>query len=289
MKKTIFTLISLALLTAATPAIAENACDENMCPQVPKVSGAISSTLSKITGMNLVLSSILEGQVKKQMDKALSANFKVDIKPFGAKSLLDGKFQKITAQAPSASVEGIYLSNIKAESVCGYNHFVYKDGNVFTAENFLMSFDAEVSSNDVQKLLQTPEYKKVVDSLNVKVGNIYVTKVFDTKAEIKNNRLSYSFRFSSPLTLGQAKLISTSMGLEVVDGKLTFTDIQTNSSIANSSLNAILPIVNKLNPFAIKTAILNNTESSINIKDIKFENNKILIKGLVIVPKNYYN
>ena len=79
------------------------------------------------------------------------------------------------------------------------------------------------------------------------------------------------------------------MGLAVHEGKILFTDVHTSSSHANANINAFLPIINKLNPFIYKSDILNNPKSTIKIKDVDFVNNKIVIKGLVIVPKNYYN
>lgn len=54
-------------------------------------------------------------------------------------------------------------------------------------------------------------------------------------------------------------------------------------------MNSILPVINKLNPLVINTAILNNPKSMIKINDINISGDKIVIKGLVIVPKNYYN
>lgn len=291
MKKINLIWVFICTLVLSAPALAldESVCDTSMCPAVPKVSGPIASTLSKVTGMNFFVSKTIESQVKKQMDKALTADFKVKITPFGARSMMQGKFEKITAHADSAYIDGFYLSNINAESLCGYNHFLYKDGQVYTNENFLLGFTADVTSNDLQKIISTPEYMKLVNSMNVNVAGISVFKIFDPKAEIKYNRLIFSMRVVSPLTMGQPKLISSSMGMAVENGRILFTDIQTTPAIASTNLNSILPVLNKLNPLTFKTNILNNSKSIIKIQDVNFENDKIVLKGLVIVPKNYYN
>lgn len=281
-------MLFMGLINPAV-ALEGSVCDTSMCPTPVKVNGPVSSALSKVTGMNFLLSSILESQVKKQMDKALTADFKVDIEPFGAKSLMEGKFKKISAHADPAYLEGFYLSNIKAESVCGYNHFLYKGGEVYTNENFLLEFSADVTSNDLQKIINTPEYMKLMNSMNINVAGISVFKIFDPKAEVKNNRLVFSMRIASPMTMGQPKLVSSSMGMAVENGRILFTDLQTTPALASTNLNAVLPIVNKLNPFTFKSAILNNPKSIIKIQDVNFVNDKIVLKGLVIVPKNYYN
>ena len=290
--KSLKTLITcIIILFNISSVSAQNCMDENksMCPAVPQVNGPVSAVLSKITGMNAIISATLESQVRKQINKALNADFKVEITPFGAKSMLEGKFKKISFQADSAYTEGIYLSNITAESLCGYNHFIYKNGQVYTNENFLLGFSANITSEDLQKSVSTPEYTKLINSMNVNFGNISLFKVFSPKAEIKNNKLVFSLRVSSPLTFNEPKLVSTEMGLDVQDGKFVFTDIKVTPNHSSVNLNSILPVINKLNPFVIHAGILNNPDSIIEIKDVKIENNKINIKGLVIVPKNYYN
>lgn len=281
--------ILLAVIMISAQAYALD-CESDMCPSVPqKINGPVSSVLSKVTGMNWILSSVIESQVKKQMDKALLGDFKVDITPYGGKTLLDGKFKKMTGHSDHIYVEGLYLSDVNAESVCEYNHFIYKDGQVYTNENFVLSYSASVTSDDLQKTVATPQYLKLLNSMNVSVGNISVFKIFDPKAEIKNNRMVFSLKVISPLTLGEPKRISTDMGLEVEDGKIMFTDVRTTPNLTSVNLNSILPVINKLNPFVYKANVMNNSKSIIKVQNVNINDNKIIIGGLVIVPKNYYN
>ena len=284
-------IILIALLLSFMPVYAADcsSADTMICPAVPKVNGPISATFSRITGMNAIIEATLESQVKKQLNKALTGDFKVEITPFGAKSMLQGKFKKISFHSDSAYLEGIYLSNITAESLCGYNHFIYKNSQVYTNENFLMGFSADITSDDLQKSISTPQYLKLMNSMNVSMGNISLFKIFDPRAEIKNNRLVFSLRVASPLTFNEPKLISTSMGIAVENGQFVFTDVKTTPGLSSANLNTILPIINKLNPFVFHAGILNNPDSIIKIKDVNFSDNKIIVKGLVIVPKNYYN
>ncbi len=287
--KILITLLFILAVSASANAQNYNNPDNVMCPAVPQVNGPVSAALSKVTGMNAIISTTLESQVRKQLNKALNGDFKVEITPFGAKSMLEGKFKNIAFQSDSAYTEGIYLSNITAESMCGYNHFIYKNGQVYTNENFLLGFNANITSEDLQKSVTTPEYMKLVNSMNIKMGNLTLLKVFSPKAGIKNDRLFFSLMVSSPLTFNEPKSVSTEMGLDVEDGKFVFTDIKVTPSSSSFNINSVLPIINKLNPFVIHASVLNDPESIIKINDLKIENNKINIKGLVIVPKNYYN
>ncbi len=279
------------LLLSAMPVLAESATTEalNMCPATPVVNGPISAALSKYSGMNYLVSTTLESQVRRQMNKALSGNFKVDITPFGAMSMLEGKFKSIEAHSDSAIIDGLYLSNVSGQSLCGYNRFVYKNGEVLTAENFLLGFRAEITSNDLQKMMNTPEYTRLLNSLNVNFGNVSVLKVFDPKAEIKDNKLIITVRYMAPLAMREPKKASIKMGIIAQDGNIEFTDIETVSSHSAFNVNGLLPILNKLNPLAFNANVLNNSKSIIKLKDVAIINDRIIIKGLVIVPKNYYN
>lgn len=261
---------------------------ETKCPETPNVNGKISATLSKITGMNLIIANTLESQVKKQVDKALDGDFEVKITPFGGKSMLQGKFKTLEFSAPSANLEGLALTNIKAESVCEYNHFVYKKGEVYTNTDFTLAFSAEITNDDLKEIVSSSEYQKLIKSMNVGVGNFSFIKIYDPIATIQNKKLNFSIKVLSPLTYYEPKTITTTMELVVEDGKLTFTEITTTPQI-KTNLSSIIPIINKINPFIINTAIMNNTDSSIRIQNIDISEDRIFVKGLVIVPKNYYN
>lgn len=282
-----FLLLIFVVIFAFAQNIAYSAC-ELSCPDIPKVNGKISSTLSKITGMNALISNTLEAQVKKQVDKALEGDFEVKITPFGGKSMLQGKFKTLELSAPSANLEGLSLTNIKAKSACEYNHFVYKNGEVYTNEDFTLVFSAEITNDDLKEIIMAPEYQKLVKSLNVHVGNFSFIKVYDPIAEVKDNNLRFAIKVMSPLTYYEPKTISTTMKLAVEDGQLVFTEITTTPQL-KSNLSSIIPIINKINPFIINTAILNNHDSSIKIQTINILDDRIFVKGLVIVPKNYYN
>ena len=282
-----FFIITFLILFITTPVFA-NCNYQAKCPETPAVNGKFSATLSKITGMNALIANTLESQVKKQLDKALEGDFAVEITPFGARSMLQGKFKKLQFSAPSANIEGLALTNIKAESLCDYNHFVYKNGEVYTNEDFTLSFSAEITNDDLKELVMMPEYQKLVKSLNVGVGNFSFIKVYDPLAEVVDNKLKFSVKVMSPLTYYEPKIISTTMGIVVENGQLTFTEISTTPQV-KTNLSSIIPLINKINPFIINTAIMNNPDSSIRVQNIDILENKIFVKGLVIVPKNYYN
>ena len=239
--------------------------------------------------MNFLISKTLESQVKKQLDKALLGDFDVQIQPFGGLSMLQGKFRRIVADSPYINLEGFYLSNVHGESLCDYNHFVYSYGNVYTAENFIISFSAEATSLDLQKLVETPQYKKLINSLNINVGGMSVFKVFEPQVTIENNRILLLFKYFSPMTMKTPKDLKAYLSIYAQDGQIMFGEMEFVPSLSSINMRNLLPIINKLNPLVYNTNILNNENSFIKVTSLDFIDNKIVIKGLVIVPKNYYN
>ena len=161
-----------------------------------------------------------------------------------------------------------------------------KGDDVYSAENFLSKFDVNITSNDIQQTFAAGKFTKTLESMSVSMGNIIVFKVFEPSAAIKNNRFDLSMKIISPLiTGGKTKTISMNMGLGVQDGQVQFTDIKLNQGSANVNLNALLPIINKLNPFMYETTLLKTKGSIVRINDIKMVNNSINIAGTVFIPK----
>ena len=71
----------------------------------------------------------------------------------------------------------------------------------------------------------------------------------------------------------------------VLDGKIQFTDVQLNQGSARMNINALLPIINKLNPFMYETTMLKTKGSIVRVSDINIVNNNINITGSVFIPK----
>ena len=263
------------------------AIDTSLCPRPPyAVSSGFPLFLSNATGMNFLLTKIGEITLENQLKKELGAKFDVQIYAYGAKNLIDGKFKKITASAKNVTIDGVHISSINSESVCDYNHFVTKGDDVYAAENFLSKFDVTLTSDDIKQTFAAGKFAKTLDSMSVKVNNFIVFKVFDAQAAIVNNRFDLSMKMVSPIiTGGKTKTISVNMGLAVLDGKIQFTDVQLNQGSARMNINALLPIINKLNPFMYETTILKTKGSIVRVSDINIVNNNINITGSVFIPK----
>ena len=272
------------------PAFAQ--CDLSVCKQPPyPVTNGAGEFFSKITGMNFIVTKTAESAIERSIKKQLGAKFDVEITPYGGKGLFEGKFKKITAEGENVTIEGMQFSRIYAESLCEYNRFIFKDfyKEIYTAEPFLMGYTAVFTSEDLQKTLLSEQYRTFLDSLTVKVGSVTMFKVFDPQVPINGDRLHLAVRIVTPMFFSNsAKQVSVDLALEVADEQIVFSDIKFNNGAKYISADALLPLINKLNPFVYKTNIMDNRNSIVKVSDIKVADGMVIVKGSVLVPKNYY-
>ena len=288
MQKIVFFI--LLVFGFCTPVFAQ--CDTSVCKQPPyPVTEGAGSFFSKITGMNFIVTKTAESAIERSIKNNLGAEFDVEIIPYGGKELFDGKFKKITADGENVVIDGMHFSRILAESLCEYNQFIFKDfyREIYTAEPFLLGYQAVLTSDDLQKTLLSEEYEKLLNSLTLQIGGISMLRVFAPQFSINGDRLHLSVNIASPMFLsGSSKKVSADIRLEVQDGQIVFSDIEFGDGLKYISTDALLPVINKLNPFVYKANIMDNKNCIVKVSDIKVADGMIVIKGSVLVPKNYY-
>ncbi len=267
-------------------------CDTSVCKQPPyPVSDGAGAFFSKVTGMNFIVTKTAESAIERSIKKKLGAKFDIEITPYGGKGLFEGKFKKITAEGENVVIDGMHFSRIYAESLCEYNQFIFKDfyKEIYTAEPFLAEYTAVLTSDDLQKTVLSEQYRKFLESLTVKIGNMVMFRAFDPQISVNGDKLHLSVRVVTPMSFSNsAKQVSVDLGLEVQDEQIVFSDISFNNGAKFLSADALLPFINKLNPFVYKANIMDNRNSIVKVHNIKVSDGMVLIKGSVLVPKNYY-
>jgi hypothetical protein len=262
------------------------AFDNSLCPQPPyPVRSGIPLFFSNITGSNLILTGTLETVIQNELKKQFGAKFDVQIYPYGAKDLMDGKFKRVTANAKNVVINNWYITSVTSDSVCGYNRFVKNGDEVYSAENFLSKFEVVISSDDLNKIFQSSEYAKMLNSAKFSFNQIIFFRIFDPAAVIVKNRIDLSFKWLSSLgASGAPAVVSLNTGLAVENGKIKFTDIRINKGRIN--LDRLLPLINKINPFVYETDIMKTKGSIVQIDNVNIVNNNSVIQGSVFIPKS---
>lgn len=252
------------------------------------VSNGAMQFISNASGTNFLLTKIVEATFQKELKKEMQSNFNVEIKAYGAKNFLDGKFKNLTVESKKINSQNVSATNFYANSLCDYNHIILKDDKLYFAENFLLEYSSEITDNDLKRTVLSPNYLNLINKIDLSLGGLTLFKIHEPTIEIKNNRIYMSAKMTNMTFYGtKTQIFKMNSKLKVQDEKIVFTDVNIGSNNYGLSQSFVLSMINNLNPFVFNFKIDDNNRAKIKVKDLKIENNTIYVKGIVIIPKNY--
>ncbi len=281
--KKIIILLGLCLLSS-TASIAANC--EYSCVEPYDINGKFSTFISNITGLNFTQTKISEAVLKKSISKTLKGdkNLKVDIESYSAKDLKNGIFKSLLISGENVVLEDIYLSSLELKSLCDFNYVQYdKKGNLTFKEDFPMSFNITMDSDDINNTMKSEKYKKVINDVNkLGLGGI---KVASTTSSIRGNKFYYALNIEIPFIKKEQK-VEISADIKVKNGKIDFDNTRLASNSFNLDLKRFDFLMDYLNPLDFSVNIFNNKDAKVYIKNIAIKNNTIVTDGTVVVPKD---
>lgn len=253
------------------------------CVEPYNMNNKFSSFISSITGLNFTRSKISEAVIEKSINKCVKGNkLNVALDSYSAKDLANGIFKSIRISGKNVSIDGIYLSSLDVKSLCEFNYVEYdKNGNIVFKEDFPMSFNIEMSNDDINKTMQSERYKKVINDLNrLGLGGI---KVSSTEASVRGNKFYYSFMLSIPFM--KDRKVELTADLKVKDGQIDFENTRLVSNSFKLDLKKVDFLMKYLNPLNFSVNIFENNDAKIYIRNIAIKNNIINANGIIIIPK----
>ena len=281
--KKIIILLGLCLLSS-TASIAANC--EYSCVEPYDINGKFSTFISNITGLNFTQTKISEAVLKKSISKTLKGdkNLKVDIESYSAKDLKNGIFKSLLISGENVVVEDIYLSSLELKSLCDFNYVQYdKKGNLTFKEDFPMSFNITMDSDNINNTMKSEKYKKVINDVNkLGLGGI---KVASTTSSIRGNKFYYALNIEIPFIKKEQK-VEISADIKVKNGKIDFDNTRLASNSFNLDLKRFDFLMDYLNPLDFSVNIFNNKDAKVYIKNIAIKNNTIVTDGIIVVPKD---
>ena len=244
-------------------------------------------TISSVSGFNLLTKNIIEHQISQRLKKELNADFKIKIDTFYGNNILNGEFKNLSASAKSIVFNNFYISNIKANTICDYNHVEYVDNKIIFKENMPIKYSSQVTQDDLNKTIESTEYKKIINKMN---GNDYISSLFNIKAskiEIKDNKINLKYEFLplSDITKGFMKPINVNLKADIKakDGKIVLCDVELNSK-KQKHLPKYLTTV--LNPLEYDIKVSKNNKGKLTVEKAEIKDNKINIEGYMLIFKD---
>lgn len=183
MKKLII-ILSILLIPLTYAKDYTSMCSTNHAKKT--LSGAIFSTI----GVNFMARNIIEHVLKNELDKQTNAKFDVKLDTFYSTNIKNGEFKSLSAKTKQALIEGVYFSDIEAQTICNYHKVTYKNDTVVYNENLILKYKANITQDDVNKISDSNKYKKII---NKTINSRTLIANYRTFMPVLNN-LSYPFK-----------------------------------------------------------------------------------------------
>lgn len=281
-------LIFLALLVMASGCVQASECPTDLCVAPYDLSGGVSRFFSTVSGSNFMSQKVAQTIAKKEIKKnSETSDLKIKVKSFSGKDLKEGRFKSMSVSGKDVSIGDVYISELDAHTVCDFNYISPNPENskeVIFKENFPVDFTAKFSQDDINKMISSKGYQKVVSDLNTIGGDLGLFRVASTYVRIKNNRFLYVLKFSIPFVKKYQEVVISS-DLKVKNGEIAFTDTKLLNSNFNMDLSSMAKILNYINPLDYSLDIIDNKDTKLNIQNVSIENNMVVLQGRVTVLK----
>lgn len=283
MKKLIIILGLIFLTSSQAFAICDYSC---MCPEKPyDVSSRAGQVTSSITGMTFLSERLADVIIKKELKKATKEKFKVEMKSYSANDLAHGRFKSLKISGKNLDIEGVHLSSFEAKTACNFNYVDLSKKSIRFKENMVMNFAMEISDSDLRETIQSSDYIKKLNSVNLSALGITFFKLTGADVKIKNDKLYFTIRVTSPLSATPVPVVIRA-DVKAEDGRIVLTKIDLVNLYTVIDLTKATSILNVLNPLTFSTEILNNKFSEITVQNIDIKGDRIFIKGDIFIPKN---
>ena len=282
MKKIILLLGMLLLANTASLA----ACDYE-CVAPYNMNTKFRTFLSSVSGLNFTSEKAAQKILKREISKvAPSDTLKVKLDSYSSKDLKNGIFKSLSLKAENMNINDIYLSYLEMNTLCDFNYIKQSGNDVVFMEDFPMSFNIQMTADDINKTMESERYQKIINDLN-RLGNSYGggIKISSTKVAISANKFYYVIGLSIPFIRLEQKLIINS-DLRVRKGKIDFVNTKLVSDSFRKKKKKVDFILNYLNPLDFSVNILDNKDAKVSVDSVDIKNNVIWAEGVAIIPKD---
>lgn len=279
-------VLGLVLLLAVQGAQAQD-CSTLKCPAPYDLTSGFSRGMSTVTGQKFLSEKIGEKLVKKAIKKNIvSGDIKADLDAYSVRDLKAGRFKSLEVSGKNVDIQGIYVSSFNAKTLCNFNYIANdKRGNYIVKEDIPVSFNAVVTEEDLNKTMNSSDYKRMIDDINSIGGNFNIFQITSTNVKLKNNKMYYVLKYSMPFVRKTKELV-ISADLNVENGQIVLA----NTTFLNNSLSLdvdkLSKLINYINPLDFSAKILENKDAKFNIENVKISDGKIVVDGSMTILKD---
>mgnify|MGYP004452507549 FL=1 len=279
-------VLGLVLLLAVQGAQAQD-CSTLKCPAPYDLTSGFSRGMSTVTGQKFLSEKIGEKLVKKAIKKNIvSGDIKADLDAYSVRDLKAGRFKSLEVSGKNVDIQGIYVSSFNAKTLCNFNYIANdKRGNYIVKEDIPVSFNAVVTEEDLNKTMNSSDYKRMIDDINSIGGNFNIFQITSTNIKLKNNKMYYVLKYSMPFVRKTKELV-ISADLNVENGQIVLANTTFLNNSMSLDVDKLSKLINYINPLDFSAKILENKDAKFNIENVKISDGKIVVDGSMTILKD---
>lgn len=279
-------VLGLVLLLAVQGAQAQD-CSTLKCPAPYDLTSGFSRGMSTVTGQKFLSEKIGEKLVKKAIKKNIvSGDIKADLDAYSVRDLKAGRFKSLEVSGKNVDIQGIYVSSFNAKTLCNFNYIANdKRGNYIVKEDIPVSFNAAVTEEDLNKTMNSSDYKRMIDDINSIGGNFNIFQITSTNIKLKNNKMYYVLKYSMPFVRKTKELV-ISADLNVENGQIVLANTTFLNNSMSLDVDKLSKLINYINPLDFSAKILENKDAKFNIENVKISDGKIVVDGSMTILKD---
>lgn len=279
-------VLGLVLLLAVQGAQAQD-CSTLKCPAPYDLTSGFSRGMSTVTGQKFLSEKIGEKLVKKAIKKNIvSGDIKADLDAYSVRDLKAGRFKSLEVSGKNVDIQGIYVSSFNAKTLCNFNYIANdKRGNYIVKEDIPVSFNAVVTEEDLNKTMNSSDYKRMIDGINSIGGNFNIFQITSTNIKLKNNKMYYVLKYSMPFVRKTKELV-ISADLNVENGQIVLANTTFLNNSMSLDVDKLSKLINYINPLDFSAKILENKDAKFNIENVKISDGKIVVDGSMTILKD---
>jgi len=287
MIKHILLLVVVSVLYTNSAIANQNSNDlyKMYCPSQPyDISGGFSRGVQKVTGLNLLARKIAEKEIKKEISEFAQGKIKVKVATFSATDTKNGRFKSIEIKGDNLNIYSIYLSEFRAKTVCNFIYLDLEKNPVQLKEPMAIDFSAKFTEKDLNSILKTSTYHKYLFNIKHNATELKFFEIRHPRISLKNNKFHFAIDVKAPLV--GTFIFNINADLKIQNNKIRIAGmtVGTNSKILD--LDKSKYFVNIFNPLWFAQLILQQHNCKFLLKNVKIENESIIINGSVFLKKS---
>ncbi len=258
---------------------------ETSCIAPYGLTSGVSRFFSTVTGQNFLAEKIGSHLLKKAIKKNIeSGDIKTKLDSYSVRDLKAGKFKSIEIVGKNVNAQGVYITSFHTKTLCNFNYITEnKKGDVIIKENLPMSINATISEEDLNKTMNSADYKRLLNDVNNLASGIF--EINSTYARLKNDKMYYVIKYNLPF-VRKTKEIVLCADLNVQKGKIVLANTSFAGANSTFDINKFSKLLNYINPLDFSAKILENKDAKVNIQNIKISDKKITIDGNLTILKD---